>query len=191
MRPALVLLAALALAACHSAKPDVASVGITFKSTGPKSKRASTRNHCYAELAHEVLKKVGELRSRFPQFAHMDPDDLRWQPPVVTNDKLWIAFRYESAVEWDPHEKEGDSLHPVPKSYSSPDGISLRMYFLTGPWTGDADVTPKAIGKMKIAAFVEVPSSAADKKLGEELGRIIDEEAARYDKQCEGAKYPQ
>jgi hypothetical protein len=186
----LLLCAALGLAGCRSTKPDMASVGIAFKSTGPKSKYASTRNHCYAELAHEVLRRVGELRTRFPQFARMDPEDLRWQEPVVTNDKLWIAFRYESAVEWGPPEKEGKTLHPVPKAYLSPEGISLRIYFLTGPWTGDADLTPKAIGKMKVAAFVEVPDAAADKKLGEEIGRIIDDEASRYDNECDEVKHP-
>ena len=190
MRPALAILAALGLAACHAAKPDVASVGITFKSTGPKSKKATTRNHCYADLAHKVLRRVGELRQRFPQFAHMDPEDLRWQEPVVTNDKLWIAFRYDSAVEWDPSEKDAKTLHPVPKVYLDRDGISLRIYFLTGPWTGDADYAPKAIGRMKVAFFVEVPDTAADKKLGEEIARIIDDAAARYDKQCEEAKHP-
>jgi hypothetical protein len=192
MRTRLLTLALLlTLGGCpaHKTDPSLSSVGIAFKPTGPKSKRAATRNQCYDQIARQVLRRVGELRQRHRPFAHIDPEDLSWQSPVVTNERLWIAFRYDHAVTLveEGAESKGE-LRPKPKSFSDPEGLALRVYFFTGPWRGEADVPLKVIEEMKVAYFLE----AADLKLGvqlrKELDRILDEEAARQAGQCRPEK---
>ncbi|MHB8872867.1 MAG: hypothetical protein ACYC8T_04205 [Myxococcaceae bacterium] len=191
MRTALAIALAVLFAGCHASKPDqsVATVGITFKSTGPRSKRATTRNDCYEDYAREVLVRTGGLRERHAQFARMDPEDLRWQEPIVTNEKLWIAFRYENAVKTDPEAKDSKpSLHVAPQAFLSPDAIALRMYFLTGEWKGETLQDPKLIGEMKVVYFIEVPDAAVRQKLSAEIDAILADEASRYDGRCGAMK---
>lgn len=158
-----------------SAAPDISSssVGIAFKSSGRTSRKATTRNGCYAELAHDMLWRIGELRRRYPQFAKMNPEDLSWQEPVITNEKLWIGFRYENAAELAPATDAKSGVFPPARAFLKEDGIALRVYFFTGNWPGHASVQPKLLDEMKITYFVDVPDPVLQQKLVAELDQIV------------------
>lgn len=176
---------------CRSApqQAPVSSMGVAFKSTGPKSKRAGNRNQCQEDLALEVLQSLETLRPRYKQFAQFETDDLDWESPEVKNERLWIAFRFDHAAVWGvPTPEERASLRPVPRSYSNADGMALRMYFYTGAWTGTGEVKPKTVGDVSVVYFVETPEVEQGDKLRAEIDRLLDEASAKNQGRCKQSK---
>ena len=127
-------------------------------------------------IAKRVFARVVALKTRYPHLAAVE----RETKSEDSADKLWIAYHYEHGMSWkrnpdyDPRKKGGARV----KVFSPDDGIELNLYFFEGDWLGQAAVTPRALGSMKVVLFVEGAQTPAVAALKKELGAILDDAAA-------------
>ena len=130
------------------------------------------RRRCIA-IARRVVRGIAALSERFPQLAEAPrPACLK----INDGATLFIAFDHERGVSWPRPGRVKRRLCP---KFEDPNGIALHLYFFTGEWPGQAEVSPTAVGPLFVVFDVMTARAATTRALTKAIGELLESEARR------------